>query len=145
MKNHPVLTGDALSEAIASAARCRASRSHRMDPIPSPSERRPMFGSLITYRCELCGMLRYDIVSRLTGDVLTRSYDPPEWYTAANGERYDPAWWRATWWDQLDKSLFLDAEPGGHVAGQPADAPVPRKTKSKGNVVPMRRQARKRA
>ena len=143
---HPNLRGEELAEAVAAAARCRATRQHRMDPIPGDPNRRPSFGSLITYRCELCGVLRYDTVSRLTGDLLTRSYDPPEWYTAANEARHDPAWWRATWWDQLDTALFLDAEPGGHVKGEPAGAKrTPRK--AKGNVVPMRtpRPRRKKA
>lgn len=107
---HPHLTGDAFTSAIREAARCRAQRSHVMDPIPSDGSRRPRFGSLITFRCLRCGTLRYDVVSRLTGEIMSRSYDAPAWYTAANEDKHDPAWWRAVWFDTLDPSLFLDAE-----------------------------------
>lgn len=138
MPSHPHLSDEDFEQAIADAARCRATRAHRMEIIPSPDERRPLFGSLITYRCELCGMLRYDTVSRLTGDILQRNYDPPAWYTAANDGRHEPAWWRATWWSNLDPSLFLDAETGGHVTGTPA-----MKAASKpSEVVPIRRKRR---
>lgn len=111
MRNHPVLTGEDLTQAIRDAARCRAMRLHRMEVIPSPVDRRPTFGTLITYRCELCGTIRYDNVNRNTGQVLVRAYDAPEWYAAANDGKHDPAWWRAKWWEALDDALFLDAAP----------------------------------
>lgn len=136
--SHPHLSDEDFEQAVADAARCRATRLHRMEIIPGDGARRPTFGTLITYRCELCGVIRYDTVSRLTGDILARNYDVPEWYTAANDGRHDPAWWRATWWSSLDVSLFLDAEPGGHVAGAPTPA---------ANVTPIKpikRAARKR-
>jgi hypothetical protein len=109
MASHPHLTGDALREAVQDAARCRATRFHRMEMVPSDPGHRPLFGTLITYRCEVCGTIRRDIVQRRTGDILSRSYDPPEWYTAANESREDPSWWRAKWWESLPEDLFLDA------------------------------------
>ena len=107
-QRHPHLSGAALRDAVREAARCRATRFHRMELIPGDPTRRPMFGQLLTYRCEVCGTLRYDVVQRRSGEVLSRSYDPPEWYTAANETREDPAWWRAKWWEQLDDALFLE-------------------------------------
>ena len=108
---HPTLKGDALRDAIRDAARCRATRLHRMELIPGDASRRPMFGVLMTFRCELCGTIRYDNVQRRTGELLGRSYDPPDWYRAANEGREEPAWWRAKWWESLDDSLFIEAEP----------------------------------
>ena len=70
-----------------------------------------MFGVLMTFRCELCGTVRYDNVQRMTGELLARSYDYPEWYEAANESREEPMWWRAKWWESLDDSLFVEAEP----------------------------------
>jgi hypothetical protein len=111
MARHPSLTGADYDEAIIAAARCRASRSHRMDPIPPiPDSPRPTFGSLVTYRCDLCGTLRFDVVSRLTGEVIYRTYDQPDWYAEANRDRHDPSWWRTTWWETLDPSYFLEPE-----------------------------------
>ena len=37
-------------------------------PVGAP---RPTFGLLFTQRCELCGTLRYDVISRFTGEMLT--------------------------------------------------------------------------
>ena len=131
-KSHPVLTGAALTDAIADAARCRASGRHRLDPIPPPiGAPRPSFGSLLAERCDLCGTLRYAVVSRLTGDRLTSyTYDHPDTYRVALDAGYDPAQWRATYWDSVDPSFFLDAEPGGHVKGKavhPNVSPLRRK------------------
>lgn len=111
MARHPRLEGEAYEQAIMDAARCRAARSHRMDPIPPvPGAPRPRFGSLITYRCDLCGTIRFDVVSRLTGEVLYRTYDQPDWYAQANNDRHEPGWWRATWFSTLGPDYFLDAE-----------------------------------
>lgn len=111
MAAHPHLDGDALREAIQQAARCRATRFHRMELIPGDPKRRPWIGVLMTYRCELCGTLRYDTVQRRTGEIISRSYDPPDWYVAANEGREEPAWWRAKWWENLPDDLFVEAEP----------------------------------
>lgn len=121
MTYHPTLTGDALNDAIAEAARCRASGRHRLDPIPPPiGSPRPEFGSLLAERCELCGTVRYAIVSRLTGDRLTSyRYDHTPTYRAALDAGYEPTQWRAEYWSAIPPEMFLDAERGGHVAGQP--------------------------
>lgn len=113
--SHPILTGDALRDAIRDAARCRATRTHRMEMIPGDPKRRPWTGVMITYRCELCGTLRYDIVQRRTGEIISRSYDQPEWYLAANESREEPSWWRAKWWEGLDDSLFMEPAPSSRV------------------------------
>ena len=108
---HAHLTGEDRQVAIRDAARCRATRAHRMDVVaPPPGAPRPSFGVLITYRCELCGTLRFDIVNRSTGQLYYRNYDYPSWYLEANEERMEPSWWRATWWSDLDDSLFLEAD-----------------------------------
>jgi len=111
--SHPTLTGDDLENAIIDAARCRAGRRHRLDPIPLPvGAPRPTFGSFLAERCELCGTVRYAHISRITGQLLgPYRYDHPSWYEAALGERQDPQWWRATYWSTLDSSLFADAQP----------------------------------
>lgn len=118
MKRHPTLTGDAFDQAVADAAECKALRYHRLEVIPGDPTKRPSFGALITLRCERCGTVRYDIVSRLTGELLYRSYDSPDWYldagTAGDGTT---AWWRATYWSSLDASLFIEAEPTGRRKG----------------------------
>lgn len=136
-RNHPVLTGAALTEAISDAARCRASGRHRLDPIPPPlGAPRPEFGSLLAERCDLCGTVRYAIVSRLTGDRLTSyRYDHPDTYLAALGEGYDQATWRATYWSEVPAEMFLDAERGGHVKGKPVET-------SSTNVTPIGKRKR---
>ena len=111
MKAHPTLTGDDLRRAIRDAARCRGSRNHRLELIPGDPSRRPMFGTLVTWRCELCGTIRYDTVQRMTGELLARSYDHPDWYLAANEDGAEPSWWRAKYWESLDDSYFIDAAP----------------------------------
>ena len=111
MKAHPTLTGDDLRAAIRGAARCRGTRNHRLELVPGDASRRPMFGVLMTFRCELCGTLRYDNVQRMTGELLSRSYDHPDWYLAANESGEEPSWWRAKWWESLDDSLFIEALP----------------------------------
>jgi hypothetical protein len=115
--SQPRLTGDALQEAVFEAARCRAGRRHRLDPIPLPvGAPRPSFGSFLAERCELCGTVRYAHVSRITGQLLgAYRYDHPSWYEDALGERQDPDWWRATYWSTLDPSLFVDAQSAAKV------------------------------
>lgn len=122
MPRHPHLTGDALTEAMDDAARCKATGRHRLEPIPlPPGAPRPSFGSLLAERCELCGTVRYAHVSRLTGDIIGRyRYDWPDSYLAAAGEGVDKAGWRVRYWDTFDPGVWVDAEPGGHVKGKPA-------------------------
>jgi hypothetical protein len=123
--SHPRLVGEDLYDAIRQAARCRATRFHRLELIPGDPDKRPWTGAMLTYRCELCGTIRRDVVQRRTGVIISRSYDPPDWYIAANDSKEDPAWWRAKWWEGLDDSLFMEAA-------------APTKT-----VTPIRKNARK--
>jgi hypothetical protein len=110
-RSHPKLTKEALAEAITEAARCCGARRHTLEPIPPPlGAPRPKLGSLLCQRCVHCGTLRYDTVSRLTGEILSTKYDRPFWYEQALEERHIPAWWRATFWDTLSPEFFLDAE-----------------------------------
>lgn len=126
-----------MQQAIIEASRCVASRRHMLEPIPPPpGTPRPAFGSLFVQRCVQCGTLRYDKVSRITGERISApTYDKPPWYEQALEEGHDPAWWRATYWETLGMDYFLDAEP----SSQPAQ-------KSAAKVSPIRKQAqRKRA
>jgi hypothetical protein len=116
MARHPRLTGEALEEAVIEASRCVASRRHMLEPIdPPPGAPRPTFGSLLAQRCLHCGTVRYDKVSRLTGQVLAPpTYDRAPWYEDAllrgREQGADPAWWRARYWETLDASMFLEPE-----------------------------------
>lgn len=111
-QRHPRLAQIDMSKAINDAARCRGSRSHRMDPVPTPGDApRPLYGTLITWRCELCGTLRFDVVNRFTGQLYGRTYDHPDWYTQANDDKHEAAWWRSAYWNTLQPEYLLDAEP----------------------------------
>src|SRR4051812_9010983 len=115
-RSHPRLTDDALKEAIIDAALCRGTRSHRMDPIPAPPETpRPSFGPMIVYRCEICGTIRYDRVSTVSGEVYDRTYDHPDWYLAVLDEKQEPKWWRALFYNLLPSEVKLEAEPKATV------------------------------
>ena len=109
MPRHPRLSEEDRRDAIRQAARCRASRQHRMEMIPGDPDKRPWTGVMITYRCEFCGTIRRDIVQRRTGVIISRSYDKPEWYDAANESREEPSWWRAKYWEDLPDDLFMEA------------------------------------
>lgn len=89
-------------------ARCRAMR-HRFDPVIAPlRRRRNMFGQLIIFRCDYCATLRFDVVSRLTGQLLGRHYEHPLGYKDTG--HHDAAYWRSSYWDTLDKEYFTDLE-----------------------------------
>lgn len=109
--NHPRLSQQDLEAAIIEAARCAGSRRHTLEPIPTPvGAPRPTFGSLLAQRCVHCGTVRYDKVSRLTGQTLsTPVYDRPPWYEQALEQRQEPSWWRARFWDTLGPEFFLDS------------------------------------
>ena len=112
MPSHPTLLGEALQQAIVDAARCISARRHMLEPIPIPPDApRPTFGALMASRCVQCGTLRYDKVSRLTGQRLAApEYDHPAAYRAALDERHDGNWWRATYWETLGPEFFLEPE-----------------------------------
>jgi hypothetical protein len=87
-----------------------------LEPISMPVDApRPTFGQMIAQRCDHCGTVRYDKISRLTGVVLAPpTYDKTPWYEEAlrygREQGADSAWWRARYWDTLDASLFVDAD-----------------------------------
>ena len=88
---------------------CRGPVRHHWDAVgPIPGyRRRTTFGTLVTFRCETCGTLRFDIYSRLTGDLLGRNYDhPPDYKT----DKLPATRWRSMWLDELDGALMTDLE-----------------------------------
>lgn len=87
--------------------KCKVLR-HQFDAVgPIPGGRRNTFGTLITFRCDHCGTYRFDVVSRLTGDLLTRSYDHPDDYRTENQTMAE---WRVQLMDQMDNALLLNLE-----------------------------------
>jgi len=103
---HPNLTNEQLDEAVESFARCRTLR-HAWEPIGG-GQRKPAFGELVTYRCVFCGGLRYDKVSRLTGQrIATPQYDMPPGYRQVG--KHDSNWWRATYLETI-APLVVTAE-----------------------------------
>jgi len=102
MPKHPNLSREAQREAAESFARCRSLR-HGWEPIGG-GQRKPQFGDLVTYRCVFCGGLRYDKVSRLTGQrIASPQYDMPPGYRAS--EKHDSNWWRATYLETISDLL----------------------------------------
>lgn len=88
---------------------CRGNQHHwdAVGPIAGRRPRKIAFGTMITYRCVNCHGLKFEVVSRLTGDVLWRRYEPPKGYKA---EWRSKAAYRADWLDEIDKKLLKDLE-----------------------------------
>jgi hypothetical protein len=76
--------------------RCHAI-GHRWENIPVT--RPPAFGAAIDLRCENCATVRRDIISRISGVLITRYYVYPDDYH--DYERHDKAWWRAAFAESL--------------------------------------------
>lgn len=127
MANRPKLTPELRGEKVLEYIACRGPIRHRWDIIPSSPAQRPGFGTLVLLRCESCGTLRYDIFSRVTGDLLTRWYDYPDGYQDA--ERHTSSWWRLAWVQELypvRPDAFLDGEDMTATRGaKKAPAPPP--------------------
>lgn len=96
MARRPNLTPELRAEKRLEYNQCHA-LGHRWDPIPVT--RPPSFGAAIDLRCENCGSVRRDILSRVTGILLARYYDYPDDYH--DYERHDKAWWRSAWLEKL--------------------------------------------
>ena len=96
MARRPNLTPELRAEKRLEYNQCHA-LGHRWDPIPVTHP--PSFGAAIDLRCENCGTVRRDIMSRVSGVLLARYYDYPEDYH--DYERHDKAWWRAAWLEKL--------------------------------------------
>ena len=100
---HPNLSREQRNEAGEAYARCRTLR-HAWEPIGG-GQRKPLFGDLITYRCIFCGGLRYDKVSRITGDRLgPPQYDMPPGYKDVG--KHNSAWWRAAYLETVTDMLI---------------------------------------
>ena len=80
--------------------RCR-SLGHSWDAIPVTNP--PAAGVALDLRCEHCGMLRRDILSRYTGQVLSRRYTQPDGYKDA--ELHSRSDWRAMYVTTLSDAL----------------------------------------
>jgi len=105
----PNLSIEQQNEANADFIRCRTLR-HAWEPIGG-GQRKPQFGDLVTYRCLFCGGLRYDKVSRITGDRLgAPQYDMPPGYREVG--RHDSKWWRAAYLETIT-DLLATAETKG--------------------------------
>lgn len=116
---------------------CRGGTRHQMEvvgPIPG-RRRRSEWGTELVYRCHKCGTYRFDVISRLTADLLSRSYAHPDDYKWTGGpmEFKD---WKLMWLDELDNALMLDLETNEPV---PADEQIQTSTIAERN-----RSARKR-
>lgn len=83
--------------------RCHVLR-HNFEAVgPIPGGPRATFGTLITFRCEHCATIRYDVVSRLTGDLLHRYYDHPDDYKT---DHQTMPQWRVQLMDEMDNALL---------------------------------------
>ena len=134
-RHFPNLSREQEQELQVAYAACRGPIRHRWDLVPSSVEDRPQFGTLALFRCDNCGTYRRDIFSRVTGDLLARSYLHPDGYSDVG--KHTAAWWRA-----LFAETVMERQPD-----LLADAPEPtatRSTKAKrdANVVAMRRRKR---
>jgi hypothetical protein len=86
--------------------KCKVFR-HKFEPVgPIPGRSRAkQFGTLITLRCDECGGLRFDVVSRLTGDLLYRWYELADDYKTPAETM---AHWRVVLMDDLDNRMLVD-------------------------------------
>lgn len=57
--------------------RCRAIAHRWEDHQPLGRSRQ---GAVLTFRCAQCGMVRRDVMSRATGQLVNREYTPPKRY-----------------------------------------------------------------
>jgi len=108
---HPVLTPEAHAEELIEYQRCKALRIHKWDPIPVTKA--PSFGVALDLRCESCGTVRREIVSRVTGQRLARPYYyHPDGYREM--EQHNTEWWRSAWlaslYDQDHSLLNIENE-----------------------------------
>lgn len=84
---------------------CKALQ-HRWEavgPVPNAPRRRSSFGTSVTMQCEHCTTYRFDVFSRLTGDLLSRSYQHPDEYKT---QVLTKKQWRVMWMDELPNNLL---------------------------------------
>ena len=96
------------------AITCKSPFRHDWDLVgPVADRRRPRrsFGTLVTFRCNHCGSLRFWVLSRLTGDLLSAWYVHSDEYRELLDLGMSVKEWRAAWMDELDKELLENLEP----------------------------------
>jgi hypothetical protein len=89
---------------------CRGPIRHRWDAVgPIVGRRRLInFGTEITFRCEHCGTVKIIIVSRISGEVISKpQYIHPDGYKT---ERRSSDYWRAAWMDEIENDMFFNRE-----------------------------------
>ena len=111
-----VITADLTAESRMEYQRCHAI-GHRWMNIPVM--RAPAFGSAMDLQCENCATVRRDIVSRVSGQLVTRYYVYPEDYH--DYERHDKAWWRASFLESLLEAAREYIDTTNENARQPSD------------------------
>lgn len=110
------ITADLSAEARVEYQRCHA-LGHRWENIPVL--RAPAFGSAIDLRCENCATVRRDILSRVSGQLITRYYLYPEDYHDYG--KHDKAWWRAAFVESLREVAREYIDTTNESKPQPAD------------------------
>jgi hypothetical protein len=96
------------------AITCKSPFRHDWDTVgPVPNHRRPRssFGTLVTFRCSHCGTLRFWVLSRLTGELLSAWYVHSQEYRELLDLKLSVSEWRAAWMDELDNELLEELEP----------------------------------
>ena len=99
-------------EANYAYVRCHA-LPHSWDAVGPIAGRRPKrlsFGVMVTYRCEHCGALRFDVMARLSGELLYRFYEHPDDY---KHEKMDKSHWRAAFMDEMSNQMITELDDGG--------------------------------
>jgi len=82
---------------------CRGPVRHHWDLTAPPGEsmRPPGFGTRVWWRCSECGMWKREIISRITGEVLSRNYDPPPGYKWEGPGKLTSAELRAQYFEEV--------------------------------------------
>lgn len=96
------------------AITCKSPFRHDWDAVGPVADRRrtrSSFGTLVTFRCTHCGSLRFWVLSRLTGQLLTSWYVHSDEYRELLDLKLSVNEWRAAWMDELDSELLEDLEP----------------------------------
>ena len=91
------------------ATTCKSPFRHDWEAVgPVPNHRRPRnsFGTLVTFRCTHCASLRFWVLSRLTGDLLSSWYVHSDDYRKLLDLKLSHNEWRAAWMDELDNALL---------------------------------------
>jgi len=80
---------------------CRGPVRHKWDATAPPGQRPTVFGTRVSFRCTECGTWRFDIFSRITGELLSRRYDHPDGYRWEGEVKPTGNELRAMWGEQM--------------------------------------------